>query len=211
MNPIYRENQFEVILDYVKIKPDWLILGGPADGNEAQCAVKHWPDLMVLGCEPIGILREYQLNNGWPRLPDTDTPLLLPYALSDKTGNVVIKVPLDNPRCASLMPDRPGTDFTVETTTIDVLESYYGPFTNCILWLDIEGYELEALRGAVNLLNSGKVLAVNVEVLDRRPEVTKEIDKLLHLFGLILVKQWNIHKGTHHDRIYTSRRCYTGE
>jgi hypothetical protein len=53
----------------------------------------------------------------------------------------------------------------VESITIDMMESVYGPFRgNVVLWLDIEGSELSALKGAVNLLNSGRVVGLAVEV-----------------------------------------------
>lgn len=197
----YNAGQFQNIVKHVPKVPRWLILGGPADGNEAQCAVTRWPGLKVLGIEPSEPMRIWQRANGWPK----GAPLL-PYALTDHCGQAVMHAPDDDPRCSSLLSERHGPLVEVPTVTIDSLNQQYGPFRRAILWLDIEGMEYEALQGARELFALGEVLLVNVEILERRQDATKRIHSLLTGRGFRLATLWNYHPGSHHDRIYVPGR-----
>lgn len=197
---IYNPNQFNNIIPFVPGVPDVLILGGPADGNEAQCAVAKWPNLKVIGVEPCEKMIEYQLKNGWPG----HAPIL-PYALSDTDCLAPIRMPTDNDRTASLMMDRPGELKNIVCVTIDKINQLYGPFKRAILWLDIEGWEYQALQGARGMFDSGSVVAVNVEILERRKEATQKIEEFFESVGFRLKHTWNKHKGSHHDRVYTTK------
>lgn len=200
----YNPGQFTTIYPYVRQTPHYLILGGPADGNEAQCAAREWPDIRVIGLEPSLRARRWQRMNGW-----NDRNPLLPYALSNRNGLGIMAFPdrglNDDIRCASMMPDRGGIRSVVATVTIDELDRAYGPFNRAILWLDIEGYELEALEGAESLFNKGGVDLVNLEILERRSEVTEKIKAFFDRHSFELVLRWNSESGPHHDRIYVPK------
>lgn len=193
----YNSGQFNIIKDFVIQEPEWLILGGPSDGDEAQCAKKLWPNINIIGVEPILECIQWQYANGWSR-----NALLLPFALSNVCGRATINVPREGIRAASLMPDRPGISQAVTTITIDKLDREYGPFNKSIFWLDIEGYEYEALQGASRVIASGVVDLINVEILHRRPEVADSIEEFLTDYGFSLVHTWNDQPGIVQDRIY---------
>jgi len=53
----------------------------------------------------------------------------------------------------------------VPCTTIDTLYEEYGPAKHMILWADIEGAELDMLRGAEDTLRSGCIDAIYIEIL----------------------------------------------
>ena len=192
----YNPGQFNVIKDFVTREPEWLILGGPSDGDEAQCARNLWPKLHIIGVEPVLDCISWQFANDWPK-----DALLLPFALSETCGRTSINITEDL-RSASLMPDRPGITQEVSTVTIDRLNKEYGPFQKAILWLDIEGYEYEALQGARKLFNAEAVDIVNVEILHRRPESTADIEDFFAYYNFSLVHIWNDQAEIVQDRIY---------
>lgn len=165
----YNEGQFEGIVKFVEIEPDALILGGPADANEAQCFAKHWPNAKIIACEPNPEAREWQHKEGdWPQ-----DAVLLEWGLSDGLSAAELvyeagKVRNGSMREASVEGNRGNEAATfkwVPTTTIDELDKRFGPFQNAMLWLDIEGFELKALTGAKQMLVEGRVSILNVELL----------------------------------------------
>src|SRR5207244_11987481 len=68
----------------------------------------------------------------------------------------------------------------------DRLDGMCGPFDRAVLWLDVEGSELRALRGAARLLARGAVDLVNVEVIDRGGDraALEAVSELLRGAGL---------------------------
>lgn len=193
----YNPGQFNTIIPFVEKEPDWLILGGPADGDEAQCAVRKWPNLKVVGIEPVESNRKWQLDNGWPG------NLLLPSALSETAGETMgMHQPTDNTRTASFLHNRPGPLVAVNTITLNDLFCLYGPFKNAILWMDIEGWEYQALLGGARLLESKGVQLINLEVLHRLEEEAGLINKLLTSCGFELVHTWNVQPGLCCDKVY---------
>lgn len=201
---VYSPGQFEQVIPHLPREPKWLILGGPADANEAQTARTKWPDIKVIGVEPNPEARDWQLSNGWP-----ENSFLLPYALSDKNGftEMVYAVGgLRNARIDTVALElnriKPEATFlTVPTITLDMLESAHGPFEDAILWLDIECSEYPALLGGAKLLASGRVLLLNIEeMIDSCPD-TPKIQPLLNGYGYKIVHEWNV-STTCRDRVY---------
>lgn len=191
----YNPGQFNEIIPFVQKEPDWLILGGPADGDEAQCAVKQWPDLKVIGIEPVESNRQWQLNNGWPG------DLLLSNALSNIVSTEWMRLPED-PRAASLLDNRPGRDVKVETITLDLLNEQHGSFKEAILWMDIEGWEYQALLGGRTLFEFKGVQIVNVEEIERLPDQAQLLQLYLTSYGFELVHTWNVQPGLCCDKVY---------
>lgn len=192
----YNAGQFNEVIPFIEKPPDWLILGGPADGDEAQCARVLWPSIKVIGIEPIIDNIDWQFANGWPK----DDPLLLS-ALGATLGNTTINVP-DDKRAASCLTERPGIPQSVDIVSIDFLNQVYGPFTNAILWLDIEGWEYNALQGATGLFSSGEIQLVNLEILERLTDHTSQIEGFFEEYGFHLAHVWNEQPGLVQDRVY---------
>lgn len=200
MPDVYNPSQFKIVHRFLPEwcrRPEWLILGGPSCGDEAQTAFAMYPWIKVVACEPSRHHYEWQRNHMFPRGGE-----LLPFALADYRGEIAF---------TTLGPDQPsggkvGGDETVTCTTIDQLDSTYGPFDKAILWLDIEGSELAALKGAKGLLAAGRVGLINVEVCERDRENVVDIAVLLGGYGFRLADEWNNRPGAHRDQIWTLER-----
>lgn len=203
----YNKDQLFTLLPFITHPPDWFVLGGPADGNEAQCAKQAWPNVKVLAVEPLASNIAWQSCNGFPY------GYLLHAALGSEVGTQLLYLDSDQTnghRCASL--DKVHSKCVKETTqvevyTLDHLSKTYGIFHNAFLWLDIEGSELAALQGAGHLLETRQISYVNVEVLTRNAQMAEDIHKLLTTHDMIHELQWNIHYSDngqiHHcDRFY---------
>ncbi len=206
MSQYYSENNIKAIVPFLRAKaPRWFILGGPADGCEAQEAAKLWPGIKVIGVEPNPEAFSFQLANGWR--PGWS---LLRSALSDVTGERVEVVrEVGKLRNASASPDsvegnRGNVDVRYEvvpTITLDSMYNMFGPFEDAVVWLDIEGSELRAVRGGANLLASRRVLLWNVEMLSRHTELMTEIPRMMATAGYVAVAEWN-HSDACRDRIF---------
>ena len=151
-----------VVVPYLNTTPQWLILGGLGDGDDLVPALCRWPSMKAIGIDPDPRAIKWQLEHGWP-----ERFLLLGSALSDRIGSE--KIFMDSLCCPSLHPrnlEKAPLDKvqSVLTVTLDSLDRDHGPFTDSILWLDLEGYDYKALLGASDLLTSGKVLIVGIEV-----------------------------------------------
>lgn len=192
----YNEGQFQIVKDFLPKDPDWLILGGPADANEAYWAKKLYPQIKILAVEPVQESIDFQLANGFP-----SDGILIEAGLGEACYKDTLHVPQDK-RGASCLIDRPGKPMEIDIVSIDSLNKLYGPFKNAILWLDIEGYEYKALKGAIRLFSSGEVLLVNVEILERLRVQTGCIEKFFNDYDFKLAHVWNEQPGLVQDRIY---------
>lgn len=169
--------------------PAWLLLGGPADADEAQTARQLWPDIGIVAAEPNPEAYRWQLDvGGWP-----DGAQLSSCALADHLDGVDVAVETGNLRGASAHPAATagGGTIRVKTVTLDYLDENFGLFSDAILWLDVEGSELAALRGAAGLFARRAVALVNVEVQARRTDMNLELTRLLKAAGFRKVHRWN--------------------
>ena len=80
-----------------------------------------------------------------------------------------------------------GETHKVPAVTLDSMSEQYGPFQNAVLCLDIEGAEVEALKGAEQLLQRGAIKVFNAEVFNTTEH---EIASFLKRFGLIEMERW---------------------
>lgn len=181
MGKVYARNQARVLFPYWPDKVDWFVLGGVANGNEAQTIHEKYPDVKCIGFEPNPVMREHAA----PDFPGTTYP----YALWETNGQMDLVVPSHRDISSSLC--RPlGNDnikYDVPTYTLDTLSEELGPFTNSVLWIDIEWAELPALKGATNLL-ANHIQLINLEVMT--VEQLKEITEYLAGFGFEEVHRW---------------------
>lgn len=194
----YRPGQLRRISPCLPQRPAWLLLGGPADGNEAQTAVQQWPGVRVVGVDPNPAVVAFQRLSGWP-----EGAVLVEAALWKEVGRVPV-AGLGGTDLRHASVNRQDGQ-AVTATTWAALDRQHGPFHDALLWMDIEGAELEALRGAVPLLARGAILAVNVEMEARRSHKNKQIGPLLGRHGLVPVKDWN-HHASGHDRLFVRVR-----
>lgn len=194
----YSQDHLMIIEQYLPRPPGWLLLGGPADANEAQYARRVWPNIKVVGVDPNTSVIEWQLEHGWPR----DCPLIKAalYNIHDGWVHTSDKGLDLRHTWVSAPSDTPSR--LARTVTWDALDIEYGPFHDAIMWMDIEGSELEAIQGAENILSRGAVQLVNVEQIDRVADKNKEVDRILTGYGFKAVRDWNDSPSCW-DRIYT--------
>lgn len=158
-----------VCVPFLKQPPSWVIMGGLGDVDEVGPAKKRWPQARFLGIDPDPRAVRWQQEHSWPEWWERQARSpLLQLALSDKDGTG--KIFMDTVCCASMHGENLALAKTeeelqeVRTVTLDALDLSYGPFTDVVLWLDCEGWDVSALLGAYNLLSNGRVKLVNIEV-----------------------------------------------
>lgn len=196
----YNAGQFNKIIPAILemgITPEWLVLGGPADGDEAQCCLRQWPEIRIIGVEPNHHMVMWQMKHDWPV-----EARLIPAALSNYRGQGQMRHDPLHPRCDSFMMERSGIVTQVDVLTIDSLDGEYGPVSQAILWLDVEGHELEALQGAQALIDRDGILAIYVELIERREKESQALIDFIESNGFILAGVYNVHPSSHHDRLY---------
>jgi FkbM family methyltransferase len=188
---VYDPGQVENIYPHLNFDPEWFLLGGPADANEAQCLRQKFPDLAIVGFEPNPRFYRLQVARAFPGL-------LLPFALWEERKAMEIRT-VDNEegehqehRCASLTvyAKHPAVrqSISVEARMLDDLSEEFGPFRQAILWIDIEESELQALRGAQKLLAAGEIRLINAELSQER---LPPVAELLKEYGIREVGRWN--------------------
>lgn len=201
LNMFYSPGQFRHILPFVDGVPNWLLLGGPGSGNEAQCAVEEWPTIRVIGIEPNHEAREWQLDNGWPA-----GHLLLPHALWSTQCEMPLLQSDSHLRLCQARLVQDGEESTglsmVPTITLDVIDSEYGPFEDALLWIDIEGAEYQALQGATGLLKRKAIMALSVEESLREPARNRAMEDVLSVYGYNKVHESEFNNPNYRDCIF---------
>ena len=86
--------------------------------------------------------------------------------------------------------------YMVDAITLDSLSDFLGPFERSILWADIEGSELNALRGARSLLERKAFQSILVEVREEMESPgwckESEVHEFLSSFEYIRVGEFRI-------------------
>lgn len=193
MGPFEGLGQASVLFDLWPTEAEWFLVGGPADGDEAQTVASRY-QVRCAGFEPNAGFAAWQREHGFPGV-------LVECALWDEDG---ASLNLDLPvgatyRSASVCRPPWATDASLEVQerrqvvgrTLDSLSEEVGPFTNAVLWLDVEYAEPRVLAGAEGLLRAGQVLLANVEVM---PRMLASMQDLMGRHGLYLERTWN-HRG----------------
>ena len=197
---IYAQGQVEKVLDHVGPEVRWFLLGGPADGDEAQVLHAARPAVKIVGFEPNYNMRRCQARRGfpgelvpcalWSHECELELRLMGHGEQAERSGSVVkwrdqppdlIAGPVNGnyPPCSAA--------YKVPARTLDGLSANYGPFEDAFLWIDVEGAELAALQGAAGLLKAGKILLVSAEAFSDQEAALKDY---LAGFGLREALRW---------------------
>jgi FkbM family methyltransferase len=175
---VYEPGQAKILFRHWPTNTEWFLLGGPANGDEAQTIYSKYPNVKTIGFEPNQEMYEHQSCHKFPGT-------ILPIALWH-TDNVDLNFNTgENPRGGKIDPQG---DKIVVGRTLDSLSEEHGPFRNAILWLDIEQGEYSALLGAQRLFEAKQILLVNVELY---PHNRGEVIRFLNGHGLREVDRWN--------------------
>ena len=197
----------EHFIPHIKFIPEWFIDCGPGCASEYKDARHKWPSVALLGLEPSPIGYEAARQG----FPVDDNSLLLQVAIWDKDEIITLHQASDLlhslcfRRADEAQTDDPTGDSAdmvkVQARSLDSLDAEYGPFDKVVLWMDIEGSERRALRGAKNLLSRGAIWAVNIET---RPEYEIEFNTILSQSGLKTVSRY-LQCETYWDEVWIRR------
>jgi len=174
---------------------------GVGPKSEWQTLCHKYPTMPVFGCEPHP--DQYQKLLG-AKFPGP----LAKVAIGETEGVATLHVPTHDLKCCSLLPvPYADTTYEVEIWSLDQFDVNMGEPDRILLWLDIEGSELSALRSGRRLLASGRVRWINLE--ERRNGHCpasgwcdpKDLDTFLTDLGFVRVTAYNRHP-THQDAIY---------
>lgn len=140
--------------------------------------------------------------------------IVLPMAVSESGETVKYVVHEQNVMASGLIPydnARDGQEILVPSITLDNFDKRFEAADGILLWMDIEGYELKALQSGMELLRSGRVKLINLEVRPRWNGKSGgctelEIDEFLAGFGYSKIFVYNHYpQSRHHDAIYLLR------
>lgn len=161
----YNDGQIKRLFPYCD-RPDCLLIGGPADGNEGQVFKAQYPESVIIGVEPNSLMRVFQLTNEFPGF-------LYPFALWDRKVDIEFVVGSDN-RGGSLVNFRESVGqfkkSIVRTITIDEILTDYINCNEVVVWLDIEGSEECAILGADRSMCQRRIKLWNIEVNNTNKE-----------------------------------------
>lgn len=105
----------------------------------------------------------------------------------------------------------------VEITTIDELVGRFAPEASLALWIDVEGHALDVLRGARQVLTSGRCRVILVEVEQHQywheQPLFEDVDELLRTHGFTRLardaeypKQFNVVYVPNTDSVFAQQR-----
>jgi len=168
----------ELIVPHLPKAPAWVVFGGLGNPGLVESVLKRWPSVKLLGTDRRAeVAAEYTSRFG----SDPKSPWLN-VALGEADGVAEM--------WAAAEGEKPGAFVEVATLSLDSLEKNYGPFTDCLLWLSCEGYEYAALSEAVNLLESDRLLGVNLEARYHLAPTNAEMYALLEAYGYRRTLVW---------------------
>lgn len=199
---ISKQEQHEaVICRFVNESPAVLYDIGVGPKSEWRTLGRRYPDMRVVGCEPHPQQYNRLLQAGFPGP-------LANVAIGEREGTATLYAPTNNIGCASLHPIPYGnSSLEVKVWTLDRFDQQMGRLDKVLLWLDIEGGELSALRSGPQLIASGRVRWINLEERRGGYQPTKdwckadELHDFLTSHGYVRVCDYNRHN-THQDAIY---------
>lgn len=190
-----------VICRFIRGTPGALYDIGVGPKSEWQTLTRKYPSMCVFGCEPYPVQHQKLLKANFPGP-------LAKVAIGENEGVAMLYVPTHNLGRCSLFPvPYASTNFEVSVWSLDRFDANMGQPDRILLWIDIEGSELSALRSGPQLLGSGRIRWINLE--ERRnghqpaegwcdPE---ELHEFLTEHGYVRVADYNRHP-THQDAIY---------
>jgi FkbM family methyltransferase len=155
---------------------------GVGKGKDVPVFKQLWPDIKVVGIEPL--TQYIEMNKDFPGQ-------LVQCAVGPSPGKRELYHAYNRDQRASFydIPGLPNELFDlVDVRTLDDIEATTGPWCDAIMWLDIEGAEVEAMQNS-QVMSSGKVRWVNVELTflpqKRRAAMAYETDDMLRSLGFI--------------------------
>lgn len=191
----------EFICRFIRKPPNAMYDIGVGLKSEWSTLKRVYREMQLFGCEPHPEERQKILKADFPGP-------LLEVAIGEMPGRAKLRMHATDSMSSSLMPiTASAAEVDVEMWTLDQFDAHVGSADRILLWMDIEGSELAALRGGSNLLSSGRVRWINLEERRNGHSPTDgwcqppEIQSLLESYGYRRMTAYNRH-ATHQDVIY---------
>lgn len=171
--------------------------------REAEVVAKVWPDIQIIGFEPSMDL--------FLRRRPTYPGKLYPWGLWCKSG-IQTMIVTPNKGHSSILnsvdSDRACSTELISCTTLDQIDCAIKCPDDIFLWMDIEGAELEALRGGHRLLGSGRVKWIALEVAHKPRRVGQpsenDISTYLSVYNFVPHRHYEYSPATH-NILYTRK------
>lgn len=204
LNALERQKKNEShIVRYMKARPKALYDIGVGPKTEWQVLREIFPELHAFGVEANPEMVKDIERRGW------EGPLLNK-AISLELGFLTLKLYREDGLDASLLhiPNRPvARQYQVPAMTLDQADEQFGQQSDILLWIDIEGEELAALKSGTSLMHSGRVKWINLEVREESPWEggcnAQDIEQHLTSIGYRKIVDYNFHPASRHwDVIY---------
>lgn len=195
------------ICRFIRGTPGALYDIGVGPKSEWRTLGRRYPKMRVCGCEPHPAQFESLLRAKFPGP-------LAQVAIGEAEGTATLHHATHDPKVSSLFSvGYANATCEVRVWTLDRFDEAVGRPDRILLWLDIEGSELSALRSGPRLLGSGRVHWINLE--ERRsghcPASGWTDPAELHTFlvaqGFRRAAAYNRHP-THQDAIYVRAACF---
>ncbi len=150
----------------------WFIDAGASEGYFSIFAREKSPRALLISLEPLRIMQK-SLAKTLAMYETGSNTVIVTAALGDSPGTAMIQVDYDHISDSAVVADADyaGTDRdcndrltqTVDVTTLDRLADEYSLGTGGLIKMDIEGFEMAALRGAKSVMENYKpALAIAV-------------------------------------------------
>lgn len=176
----------------------FLDIGVGVKNSEAWRARKAWPKARIIGFEP-NANRYKSLNKVFPgELIQCAVGCVDESVEMCQIDGMSVRFPRTHQR---------GKNVTTRSRSLDSLDKELGPFKNVFIWADTEGSELEILKGSVGLLESGRVVGLNLELWKKLQVknwcLDSQVKEFLVNYGFVHTHDWPGPKTNHYDAIFT--------
>lgn len=204
MSEIEKQKKNEsYIVRFMQHKPTALYDIGVGPKTEWRTLSEIFPQMSVHGVEANPELIDFLLKSNW-------IGQLLNNAVTQKIGKTEIKIFSEELLDSSILNLKSRNQIRkhdVDCISLDEADLAFNKQSQILLWMDIEGSELDALKSGFSLLRSGRVRWINLEVREvpswEGGCSSSEIDEFLVGAGFKKVASYNHHpKSGHWDSIY---------
>lgn len=188
-----------VICRYIRGTPGAMYDIGVGPKSEWRTLGRKYPGMRIFGCEPNPVQYERLLKVPFPGP-------LASVAIGEHEGVGTLHYNPADPKCSTMHAvSYATTRRDVKVWSLDRFDDNMGNPDRILLWMDIEGSELSALRSGPKLMASGRVRWINLEEVFQ-PKVPgwcdrSDVHKVLTSHGYRRVATYNRHP-THQDVIY---------
>ncbi|MDD5584479.1 MAG: FkbM family methyltransferase, partial [Candidatus Omnitrophica bacterium] len=162
----------QIIKQYLPDDPV-IIEAGAYGGMDTIEMSTLWPDGTIYAFEPVPEL----FQKLWDNTYQLKNVCRYPFALGDKTGTAVLYVSSgDSNALSSLLPPKECLTFCpnvffrsqieVNVIPLDVWAEKQNVGNVDLLWLEVQGYELKVLTGAMNMLKNVKAIYAGINLTE---------------------------------------------